>query len=66
MTKKQKRPSTVAQDLARERNWNKGQIRCIKAIANRTYKSKTTHESEKTDLGIIIDAACNILQNWNK
>jgi len=60
------KPATEAQKRARERNWNKGQIRCIIAIAEKTYNSKTTHPKEKIDLGIIIDASCSILQNWNK
>jgi len=60
------KPATEAQKRARERNWNKGQIRCIIAIAEKTYNSKTTHPKEKIDLGIIIDASYSILQNWNK
>ena len=60
------KPASEAQKRARERNWNKGQMRCIIAIAEKTYKAKTTHEIEKIELRIIIDASNLILQNWNK
>jgi len=55
-----------AQKRARERNWNKAQIMCIQSIAHKLYSAETTHENEKADLGIIIDASCSIIQNWNK
>jgi len=60
------KPATPAQKAARERNWNKAQILCIKASANRIYSSKTTHENEKANLGIIIDSCCEVIANWNK
>ena len=60
------KPASQAQKDARERNWNKAIIKSIKSNADRMYRAKTTHETEKADLGIIIDAACNIIQNWNK
>ena len=60
------KPATPAQKAARERNWNKGQMRGILALAKKTYSSKTTHDIEKVDLGIIIDASLQILQNWNR
>ena len=60
------KPATEAQKRARERNWNKGQMRCIIAIAEKTYNSKTTPSKEKTALGIIIEAANKILHDWTK
>ncbi len=67
MIKKRKKTklATKAQKRVRERNWNKGQIRCIIAIAHKIQDSKTTHEKEKINLKIIIAAANIIHQNWN-
>lgn len=60
------KPASEAQKAARERNWNKAQIACIQSLAKKLYNAKTTHKTEKVDLGIIIDASSNILHNWNK
>lgn len=58
------KPPTEAQKRARERNWNKAQISNIKSHAHKIYNSKTTTSNERIELGIIIDAANSILQNW--
>jgi len=60
------KPATPAQKDARERNWNKGQMSCMIAIAKRTINSKTTNEVEKTLLAMTIDSLNAILENWNK
>lgn len=62
--RKKAKPATEAQKRARERNWNKGQMKCIIAIANKMKRSKTTHDKEKLGLSMIISAADGILQNW--
>lgn len=67
MTKrKTKKPASEAQKLARERNWNKGQIHCLKAIAHRIYNSKTTTRKEKSYLALMEADLDTILQDWNK
>ena len=66
MTKKQKCPATEAQELARERNWNKGQILCLRTIANNIYKAKTTKKNEKILLDDMKVMLNNILNNWTK
>lgn len=65
-TKKKVKPASKAQKNARERNWNKALITGINSTANKLYKSKTTFDSEKKDLGIIIEASKSLIQNWNK
>lgn len=64
--KKLRKPASAAQKLARERNWNKGQIICIKANAIKIKKSKTTTLSERLILSDITYKLYKILQNWNK
>ncbi len=60
------KPASEAQKKARERNWNKGQILCIKSIANKIYKAKTTTNLERTYLKMIINASTTIHEHWNK
>lgn len=60
------KPATEAQKKARERNWNKGQILCIRAIAHNIHNSKTTNAVEKTLLAMTVDSLNAILDNWNK
>ena len=64
--RKKAKPASAAQKKARERNWNKGQVINIKATADRIFKSKTTNEQERAILGMIMDSADVILQNWTK
>lgn len=64
--RKQAKPATEAQKRVKERNWNKGQMKCIIAIANRTYNSKTTPNREKMNLEIIIAKAKANLNTWDK
>jgi len=59
-------PATDAQKAARERNWNKGQILCIRTIAYNIHNSKTTNAVEKTLLAMTIDSLNAILENWTK
>ena len=60
------KPATPAQKAARERNWNKGQVLCIRTIAHNIHKSKTTNAVEKTLLAMTVDSLNAILENWNK
>jgi len=60
------KPATPAQKAARERNWNKGQVLCIRTIAHNIQNSKTTNEVEKTILAMTIDSLTAILAHWNK
>ena len=64
--KKKAKPATESQEKARERNWNKGQMKCMIAIANKIYNSKTTPNKEKMNLEIIMAKSKAILQNWTK
>ena len=64
--KKATKPASEAQKLARERNWNKGQVLCIKSIAHRIYKSKTTSKKEKSYLALMERDLDTILTDWNK
>jgi len=64
--KKKALHATDAQKAARERNWNKGQILCIRTIAYNIHNSKTTNEVEKTLLAMMIDSLNAILENWTK
>jgi len=64
--KKKALPATDAQKAARERNWNKGQILCIRTIAYNIHNSKTTNAVEKTLLVMMIDSLNAILENWIK
>lgn len=68
MTKRRKttKPATEAQERARERNWNKGQILCIRTIARNIHKSKTTKHEEKSFLILIETELNKILENWDK
>jgi len=63
-----KKPKVVseAQRTARERNWNKGQILCLKSIANNVRKSKTTTKKERIILELVITDLNKILHNWIK
>ena len=60
------KPATEAQKKARERNWNKGQVLCIKTIANNLKQSKTTPLSEQLLLADIIYKLDKIFKDWNK
>ena len=60
------KPATSAQKAARERNWNKGQVLCIRTIAHNIHNSKTTNAVEKTLLAMTVDSLNAILENWNK
>ena len=60
------KPASEAQKKARERNWNKGQILCIRTIAHNIHNSKTTNEVEKTFLAMTVDSLNAILDNWKK
>ena len=64
--KKVAKPATEAQKNARERNWNKGQVLCIKSIADNLHRSKTTKNPEKMALEIITNQLNKILTAWNK
>ena len=66
MPRKSTKPASEAQKKARERNWNKGQMKCIIAIANKIHKSKTTPDREKMNLEIIMAKSKATLNNWNK
>lgn len=60
------KPASEAQKRARERNWNKGQIKNIIATATRIINSKTTNEKERTLLNMMIDSSDAIIANWKK
>jgi len=60
------KPASEAQQRARERNWNKGQVLCIRTIAHNIHNSKTTNAVEKTLLAMTVDSLNAILDNWNK
>lgn len=68
MTKKRKitKPASEAQKLARERNWNKGQIACMISSAKRLHQCKTTQLSERLELSNMIFKLNKILDNWKK
>lgn len=65
-SKKRTKPASKAQKRARERNWNKGQVLCIRAIALGIHRGKTTHLDERLILNDIIYKLDKILQNWKK
>lgn len=62
---KELKPATEAQKTARERNWNKGQVRCLKTISHNINRSKTTNKEERKSLDLIINHLNKILKNWN-
>jgi len=62
--KKKVKPATEAQKRARERNWNKGQVLCLRTIANNIRRAKTTQKEEKITLEVIINDLNKILHNW--
>ena len=64
--RKKTKPASEAQKRARERNWNKGQILCLRTIAHNIYKSKTTKDKEKSYLALMEADLNTILDNWNK
>ncbi len=64
--KKKAKPATAAQKKARERNWNKGQIYCINAIAHKIFECKTTPPEERRKLRKIMTVADSIARNWTK
>jgi len=66
MKRKRTKPASEAQKRARERNWNKGQILCLRTIVHNIHNSKTTNEKEKTVLAMTVDSLNIILENWNK
>ena len=66
MVKRRKKPASEAQKRARERNWNKGQIKSIHTIVGKILEAKTTPEREKISLRIIMATADTILHNWTK
>ena len=55
-----------AQKIARERNWNKHQIMCMKAISQGLLISKRTKNSEKEVIRMILSCLDNIIKDWNK
>ena len=55
-----------AQKIARERNWNKYQIMCMKAISQGLLISKRTKNSEKEVIRMILSCLDNIIKDWNK
>jgi len=63
---KELKVATEAQKKARERNWNKGQVRCLKTISHNINRSKTTNKEERKSLEIIINHLHKILKNWNQ
>ena len=64
--KKKSKPASEAQKRARERNWNKGQILCIRTIARNIIKSETTPFDERIALRDMEYKLNEILQNWSK
>lgn len=66
MVRKSAKPASEAQEKARERNWNKGQMSCVISIVNKIHNSKTTPNREKMNLEIIAAKTKAILLNWNK
>lgn len=63
---KPSKPASPAQKRARERNWNKGQIACIKSLINTVYNSKTTTDKEKSFLVLMENDLDMILRDWRK
>ena len=63
---KKHKPISEAQKAARERNWNKYQIMCMKAISQRLLISKRTKNSEKEVIRMILSCLDNIIKDWNK
>lgn len=55
-----------AQKIARERNWNKHQIMCMKAISQGLLISKRTKNSEKEVIRMVLSCLDNIIKDWNK
>ena len=64
--RKKKKYASEAQKMASERNWNKGQIRCIRSLAYNIQKANTTKLSEQLILSSIIHGLDKIDQNWTK
>ena len=63
---KKAKPISEAQKIARERNWNKHQIMCMKAISQGLLISKRTKNSEKEVIRMILICLDNIIKDWNK
>ena len=63
---KKAKPISEAQKIARERNWNKHQIMCMKAISQGLLISKRTKNSEKEVIRMILNCLDNIIKDWNK
>lgn len=63
---KKHKPISEAQKIARERNWNKHQIMCMKAISQGLLISKRTKNSEKEVIRMILSCLDNIIKDWNK
>ena len=63
---KKAKPISEAQKIARERNWNKHQIMCMKAISQGLLISKRTKNSEKEVIRMILSCLDNIIKDWNK
>ncbi len=63
---KKAKPISEAQKIARERNWNKHQIMCMKAISQGLLISKRTKNSEKEVIRMVLSCLDNIIKDWNK
>ena len=63
---KKHKPISESQKIARERNWNKHQIMCMKAISQGLLISKRTKNSEKEVIRMILSCLDNIIKDWNK
>ena len=63
---KKHKPISEAQKIARERNWNKYQIMCMKAISQGLLISKRTKNSEKEVIRMVLSCLDNIIKDWNK
>ena len=55
-----------AQKIARERNWNKHQIMCMKAISQGLLISKRTKNYEQEVIRMVLSCLDNIIKDWNK
>ncbi len=63
---KKHKPISESQKIARERNWNKHQIMCMKAISQGLLISKRTKNSEKEVIRMVLSCLDNIIKDWNK
>lgn len=63
---KKHKPISEAQKIARERNWNKRQIMCMKAISQGLLISKRTKNSEKEVISLVLSCLDIIIKDWNK